>query len=104
MVLVHADAKAHPQHALLARGERGEHPRCSLTQVRLDGGVDWLDRLLILDEVAKAGILLVTDRRLEGERLLGNLQYLPDLFQRHAKFFGKLLWGRFAADLVEHFP
>src|SRR5262249_15199381 len=34
----------------------------------------------------------------------GNRQYLPHLFQRHAKFFGKLLWGGFAADLVEHFP
>src|SRR5262249_23240304 len=104
MVLLHADAKAHPQHALLARGKCGEHPRRSLTQVRLDGGVDWLDRLLILDEVAEACILFVTDRRLEGDRLLGNLEYLPNLLQWHAKLFGKLLRGRFAADLVEHFP
>ena len=29
---VHADAEAHAQHALLARGEAGQHPRGGLAQ------------------------------------------------------------------------
>src|SRR5262245_51115108 len=33
VVGVHADAKAHAQHALLARRERGQHPRRGLAQV-----------------------------------------------------------------------
>src|SRR5713101_9191619 len=62
MVGVHADAEAHAQHPLLARGERGEHPRRGLAQVRLDRGVDRQDRVLVLDEIAEMRILLVADR------------------------------------------
>jgi hypothetical protein len=40
VVGVHADAEAHAQHALLARGERGQHARRRLAQVRLDRGID----------------------------------------------------------------
>jgi hypothetical protein len=35
------------------------------TQVRLDGGVDQQDRVLVLDEVAEVGILLIANRALE---------------------------------------
>src|SRR6266700_7062148 len=44
---VHADAEAHAQHALLARRERGEHPGRGFAQVRLDGGIDRQDRILV---------------------------------------------------------
>src|SRR5271167_4615332 len=40
VVGVHADAEAHAEHALLARGERGKHARRRFAQIRLDGGVD----------------------------------------------------------------
>src|SRR5581483_1905489 len=53
MVGVHADAEAHAKHALLARGERGEHARRRLAQIRLDGGVDRQHRVLVLDEIAE---------------------------------------------------
>src|SRR5215208_5757965 len=53
VVGVHPDSKAHAQHALLARGERGEHARRRLAQVRLDGGVDRQDGVLVLDEIAE---------------------------------------------------
>src|SRR5208283_5594847 len=89
MVGVHADAKAHAQDALLAWGERGEHPRRRLAQVRLDRCVDRQDGVLVLDEVAEVRILLVADWRLEADRLLGDLQNLADLFERHRKLFGK---------------
>src|SRR5215472_10918801 len=71
VVLVNADAEAHADYTLLARRERGERARRGLAQVRLDGGVDRQDRVLVLDEIAEVGILLVADRRLDGERLLG---------------------------------
>ena len=41
---------------------RGEHARRSLAQVRLDGGVDRQDRVLVLDEVAEVRFLLLADR------------------------------------------
>src|SRR5271170_6050275 len=56
MVGVHADAKAHAQHALLARRQRGEHARRGLAQVRLDHGVDRQDGVLVLDEIAEMRI------------------------------------------------
>ena len=49
VVGVHADAEAHAQHPLLARGERGEYPRRYLTQIRLDRRIDRQDSVLVLD-------------------------------------------------------
>src|SRR6476619_735618 len=79
VVGVHADAEAHAQHALLARRQRCEDARRRLAQVRLDRGIDRQDDILILDEVAEMAILLVADGRLEGDRLLGDLEDLADL-------------------------
>src|SRR5215471_21517532 len=55
---VGADAKAHAQNALLACRERGENQCRGLAQARLDGGVDRLDRILVLDQIAEVGVLL----------------------------------------------
>src|SRR5712692_2055158 len=104
VVLVHADAEAHADYTLLARRERGERARRGLAQVRLDGGVDRQDRVLVLDEIAEVGILLVADRGFERERLLRDLEDLAHLFERHAELLGKFLRRRFAADLAEHLP
>src|SRR5215470_4142203 len=102
VVFVHADAEAHTDYTLLARRERGKRARRSLAQVRLNRGVYRRDRVLVLDEIAEMGILLVPDRSLHGERLPGQLESFPHLFQRHAEFYGKLLGRGLAADLVEH--
>src|SRR5262249_24694998 len=102
VVLVNADAEAHAQYALLARREQGERARGGLTQVRLNGGVDRQDRVLVLDEVAEVGILLVADWGFQRQRLLGDLEHLAHLLERHAELFGKLLGRGLAADLVEH--
>src|SRR5499427_3702716 len=102
VVLVNADAEAHAQYALLARREQGERARGGLTQVRLNGGVDRQDRVLVLDEIAEVGILLVPDRGFQRQRLLGDLEHPAHLLERHAELFGKLLGRGLAADLVEH--
>src|SRR5437764_951708 len=102
VVGVHADAEAHAQDALLARGQRGQNPRRRLAQIGLDRGVQWQDRVLVLDEIAEMRIFLVADRRFEADRLLRDLQYLAHLFQRHRQFLGELLRSRLAADLVQH--
>src|SRR5438552_11101289 len=104
VVGVHADAEAHAQHPLLARGERGEHARRSLAQVRLDRGVDRQDRILVLDDIAEVRILLVADPRLQRDRLLGDFQHFSHLLERHAELFRELLWRRLAAYLVQHLP
>jgi hypothetical protein len=65
VVGIHADAEAHPEHALLARRQRGQHPRRRLAQVGLDRGIDRQHRVAVFDEVSEMGILLVADRRFE---------------------------------------
>src|SRR5437660_7718892 len=102
VVGVHADAEAHAEHAFFAGRQRGQNPRRGLTQVGLDRGVDGEDRVLVLDEIAEMRVFLVTDRRLQRQRLFRDLEYLAHLLQRHAEFLGQLLRGRFAADFVQH--
>src|SRR6516165_10420954 len=102
VVLVHADAEAHADYTLLPRRERGERARGGLAQVRLDSRIDRQDRVLVLDEVAEVRILLVADRGFQRQRLLGDLEHLAHLLERHAELLGKLLGRGLAADLVEH--
>src|SRR5262249_54434263 len=102
VVLVNADAEAHADYTLLAGREQGERARGGLAQVRLDSGVDRQDRVLVLDEIAEVGILLVADRSFQRQRLLGDLEHLAHLLERHAALFGKLLGRGLAADLIEH--
>src|SRR5690606_4324674 len=98
---VHADAEAHAQHAFLARGEAGEDAGDRFLEVRLDRSVDRNDGVLVLDEIAEVAVFLVTDRRFEADRLLGDLHHLADLFERHRQAFGHFLRRRLAAAFVE---
>src|SRR6516164_6229568 len=102
VVLVHADAEAHADYTVLPRRERGERACRGLAQVRLDDGVDRQDRVLVLDEIAEVGILLVADRGFQRQRLFHYLEHLANLLERHAQLLGKLLGRGLAADLIAH--
>ncbi len=102
MVGVHADAEAHAEHAFFAGRQGRQHAGGGLAQVALDRGVDWQDRVLVLDEVAEMRVFLVAHWGLQRQRLLGDLENLAHLLQRHTEFLGQFLRRRFAADLVEH--
>src|SRR5215471_14793182 len=102
VVLVHAYAVAHAQHAFFAWRDGSKHTRGGLAQVRLNHGVDGENRVLILDEIAETRILLVADGRLQGQRFLGDFQHLVHLFQGHAELYGEFFRGRLAADLISH--
>ena len=102
VVGIHADAKAHTQHALLARRERGENPRGGFAQIRLDRRIDGQDRVLVLDEIAEMAVFLIANGRLERDRLLGDFENLADLLKRHGEFFGQLFGRRLAADFMQH--
>src|SRR5499427_638609 len=104
VVGIHPDAEAHAQHALFARRQRCQDARGGFAQIGLNRGVDRQDRVLVLDEIAEVGILLVADRSFERQRLLGDLEHLAHLLERHAELLGKLLGRGLAADLVEQFP
>ena len=65
--------EAHPQHLLLARGQRGQDLLKLLAQQRVGRFLRRLRGLVVLNEVAQMAVLLLTDRRFEGNRLLRNL-------------------------------
>ena len=83
MVGIHANAKAHTQHPLFARGQAGQDPGRGFAQVGLDGGINGQDGILVLDEVAQMAVFFIADWGLEADRFLGDFQDLADLFQRH---------------------
>src|SRR5215472_9426534 len=99
---IRSDAEAHAQDALLARRQACEHLVGGLTKIGLDRGIEWRYRFLVLDEVAQAAVLLLANRHIKAERLLGDTQHLAHPFERHRQLFGKLFGGRLAADLVQH--
>ena len=61
--------EAHPQHLLLARGQRGQNLLKLLAQQRVGRFLRRLRGLVVLNEVAQMAVLLLTDRRFEGNRL-----------------------------------
>src|SRR5438270_11332231 len=64
-------------------------------------GVDGHDRVAVLDEVAEVGVLLLTDRRLKRDRLLGELLNLPHALGRHLHLQADLLRRRLAAEVLQ---
>ena len=55
MIRVHADAEAHAEDTLLARGEARQNPRGRLAQIALDRRVDRQDRVLVLEALLGRG-------------------------------------------------
>src|SRR5581483_4203924 len=69
-------------------------------QVHVDHRLGGGNHGAVLDEVAKVGILFLADRRLQRDRLLGDLEDLADLRHRDVHALGDLFRGRFAAQLL----
>jgi hypothetical protein len=59
------------------------------------------DHVLVLDEVAEVRVFLLADGRLEGDGLLGDLEDLADLVERHLHLLGDLLRRGLAAELLD---
>src|SRR6266446_5951119 len=79
MIAIHPNAEAHAQDALLARRQACEHLGGGLTQIGLDRGIEWRDRVLVLDQIAQAAVLLLANRQVKAERLLGDTSTLRTL-------------------------
>src|SRR5262245_53144942 len=95
-----ADAEAHLDDLLFARGQRLQHRFGLLLQVEVDHRFRRRHRGAVLDEVAEVRIFLFADRRLERDRLLRDLQDLADLRDRDVHAARDLFRGRLAAKLL----
>src|SRR5436305_4525096 len=95
-----ADAEAHLEDLLLARGERAQDFVRLLFQVRNDHVINRRDHAAIFDEIAEVRIFLFADRRFERDRLLRDLHDLAHFRDRHVHPLSDLLGLRFAAELL----
>src|SRR3989449_2286162 len=93
--------KAQLQHLALTWGERLQ----DVFQLLLEHGKRCrLGRgqgVLILDEIAQMTVFLFTDGRLQGDRLLGNLDDFAHTLHREAHRGGDLLRGRLTTQLLQ---
>src|SRR5688572_65516 len=85
----HLDAEAHAQDLRLAGREGVEHFLGDVAQGRVGRRVRGRHGRLVLDEVAEVRVVVVADRRLHGDRLLGDLQDLADLLLGHLHALGE---------------
>src|SRR2546422_642326 len=67
----HLDAEAHAQHLGFARRQRVEHLLGHVAQAGEGGRVRRRKRRLVLDEIAEMRVVVVADRRLHRDGLLG---------------------------------
>src|SRR5262249_52646728 len=77
------ESEAQTEHLLFSRRQRVEDFVGLLAQGEPDDRLDRRDDLLVLDEIAEMTVLFLADRGLERDRLLGDLQNLADLVDRH---------------------
>src|SRR5690606_30433733 len=101
VVALLSDAETHAQDLFLSGRERGQHFARLLREVHVDDRLGRADDVLVLDEVAEVAVLLLADRRLEGDRLLGELEDLAHPLEGHLHLLGDLLGMRLAPDLLD---
>src|SRR5919106_1707785 len=93
--------EAQAQYLLLARRERVQDSIGLLAQRQADDRLHWGHDLLVLDEVAKMTVLFLADRRLQRDRLLGDLEDLAYLVDRHLHLGRDLFRRGLAAQLLD---
>jgi len=102
VVSIHTNAEAHPQDAFLARGQAGQNACCCLSQIGMNGGIQRLHRVLIINKITQLAVFLIAYRGLKADRLFGNFQNFAHLIQRHGQLLSQLFRGRLAANLMQH--
>src|SRR6185369_3332632 len=97
----HLDAEAHPKHLRLARRQRVEDVLDDVAQARLHRRLDRRRVVGVLDEVAEMRVVVVADRRLHRDRLLGDLHDLADLVLGDLHLLGERRRVGLEAELLQ---
>src|SRR4051794_30127348 len=95
------EAEAHLDDLALALRQRRQRPVDVLLAQVLRGDLERRLGRLILDEVAELGLVLLADRLLERDRLLGHAQDVAHLARRALELAGDLLRARLAAERLD---
>src|SRR6185369_2445520 len=103
--LVPTIVESEPQtnHTLFTRAQRLQNVAGDLTQVRRDHTRRRTLARLVFDQVAQLRITILTDRRLERDRILHQLARLADLLHRSIHLLRDLFSRPFAPELTHQF-
>jgi hypothetical protein len=82
----HFDAKAHAQHLGFAGREGVEDVLDDAAHRSVQGCVRWGQGVVVFDEVAQMGVVIVANRRFHRDRLFGDLHDFADFIFRHFHF------------------
>lgn len=88
--VVETEAKSHD--LLLTRRQLTQDLRDLHAQHLASRSVSWPDRLVVFHEIGQAGIVLIADRRVERERILGNFEQFFDSARFKVACFGEFLY------------
>src|SRR3954464_12489119 len=92
------ETEAHLDDLALALRQGGQRAMDVLLAQVLRGDLERGLRRLVLDEVAELGLVLLADRLLERDRLLGHAQDVAHLARRALELLGDLVWRGLAAE------
>src|SRR3954449_10938174 len=95
------EPEAHLDDLALALRQGRQRAAAFLLAVVLRGDLERRLRRLVLDEVAELGLVLLADRLLERDRLLGHPQDVAHLARRALELVGDLLRRRLAAERLD---
>ena len=95
------EAEAHLDHLALALGQRGQRAAQVLPAQVLGGLLERRLGGLVLDEVTELGVVLLADRLLQRDRLLGHAQHVAHLAHGGLELGGDLLGRRLAPELLD---
>src|SRR5215472_15843217 len=96
--------KPHLDYFLFARSQRPEDLCGLVFQVHVDHGFGRRNHGPVFDEVAQMRIFFFTDRRLQRDRLLSDLEHLAHLGHRNIHALGDLFRGRLTPQLLDQLP
>ena len=95
------NAEAQLEHLLLPGRQSAQHIHKLLLEQGEAGGLGGLGGVLVGDEVAQMGVLLLPDGSFQADGLLGNLENLPHLVHRHVHLLRDLLRGGVVPQLLK---
>src|SRR5436853_1552894 len=100
LAAVRAKTEPHLDYFFFARRQRFHDFLSHFANIGPDHGIGWIRDCLIFDEVAQVRVFFLADRRFQRDRLLSNLQDLPNLGYRDVHSLSDLFGRRLASKLL----
>lgn len=102
MVSVNENEEENKKKKLIKRSKRREKEGSSIEKIGMNGRIDRKKRVIVIDEIEKVWIIIIEERSLEGDRLIGDFKKIEKFLERNGKILRKLLRSRLKEDLMKN--